>query len=150
MFGIQFDAAGIYLVGTPTAQFHLAFEELISFPEGIAALLEYGVTCKVLSAVIGRMRHRVGQQAATPPEAHPPLWIDSSGPTLYEVCHGERSILVSIQELESSRLGRMIKSHWDGSRGSRYLSRMILEALIIGMWGNFLRCVKFRRSRTRI
>ncbi|KAJ6144693.1 hypothetical protein N7470_008588 [Penicillium chermesinum] len=31
MFGIQFDAAGIYLVGTPTAQFHLAFEELISF-----------------------------------------------------------------------------------------------------------------------
>ncbi|KAJ5371038.1 uncharacterized protein N7496_007130 [Penicillium cataractarum] len=28
-FGIQFDAAGIYLVGTPTDQFHVSFEELM-------------------------------------------------------------------------------------------------------------------------
>ncbi|KAJ5194922.1 uncharacterized protein N7498_008360 [Penicillium cinerascens] len=53
MFSIQFDAAGIYLVGTTAEQFHVPFEELISFAGGIIGLLEYGLSWKVYWAEHG-------------------------------------------------------------------------------------------------
>ncbi|KAI2789646.1 hypothetical protein POX_d05141 [Penicillium oxalicum] len=115
MFGIQFDAAGIYLVGTPTHQFHISFEELMSSTGGIIALLEYGLTCKVIHAVLSRIRHRVWHQARRNHTLDEPatIWIDNSGPATYEVRHGLESIRVTPQELESSRFGMAIKKNWD-------------------------------------
>lgn len=121
---------------------------MISFTEGIIALLEYGVTWKVLQAVLGRMRHRVWQRAEASLEEQSPLWIDSSGPILYELRHGVMSILVSTHELESSRFGKMIKKHWDGGLvklEDRYVAQMIFEALVIGIWRNVTRRLKFRK-----
>ncbi|KAJ5488796.1 hypothetical protein N7539_003686 [Penicillium diatomitis] len=117
MFGIQFDAAGIYLVGTTTHQVHISFEELMSSTGGIIALLEYGLTCKVIKAVLGRMRHRVWHHSRNntlDPDERATMWIDNSGPAAYEVRHGDESIRVTPQELESSRFGLVMKKYWDG------------------------------------
>lgn len=147
MFGIQFDAAGIYLVGTPTDQFHVSFEELMSSTGGIIGLLEYGLTWKVIHAVLSRIRHRVWQNSRTSLDTPPPLWIDNSGPALYEVRHGLEFIRVSPQELESSRFGRVIKKHWDrGMTGpsTKWVIRMALEAFLIGIWKSMLRRIRIR------
>ncbi|KAJ5656567.1 hypothetical protein N7507_008517 [Penicillium longicatenatum] len=145
MFAVQLDAAGIYLVGTPTEQFHLSFEEMMAFNAGIIGLLEYGVTWKVLKGVISRIRHRLWNRAGTALETQPALWIDSSGPVLYEVRHGLESILVTPQDLESSRFGRAIKKYWDmgmNEPSTRSTIQMLLEAFLIGLWRNMLRKLK--------
>lgn len=121
---------------------------MISCTEGIIALLEYGVTWKVLHAVLGRMRHRVWQREDATIGTQPPVWIDSSGPMLYEVRHGVRSILVNVQELESSRFGKTMKRHWDGGMvklADRYIAQMVFEALLIGIWRNVAQRLKIRR-----
>ncbi|CAP99921.1 Pc22g26330 [Penicillium rubens Wisconsin 54-1255] len=152
MFGIQFDAAGIYLVGTPTEQFHISFEELISFTGGIIGLLEYGVTWKVLKGVSNRLRHRLVHQSGTSSDTQPSLWVDNSGPVLYGIRHGPHgieSIRASPQELEGSRFGRAVKKHWDrGMIGlsSIWTTRMLMEAFFVGLWRNTLRRVKTRKS----
>ena len=148
MFGIQFDAAGIYLVGTPAEQFHIPFEEMISFTDGIIGLLEYGVTCKVLTGVLSRVRHRLWRQPGTPLDTRPVLYIDNSGPALYEIRHGLKSIRVTPQDLEASRFGRAIKMHWDGGlRGlsALWVFRMLFEAFFVGVWRNFLQGVRVKR-----
>lgn len=163
MFAIQFDAAGIYLVGTPTHQFHISFEELMSTTDGIIGLLEYGLPCKVLHAVLSRIRHRIwhgqahyannssygaGSSTSTSIDTRPPpLWIDNSGPALYEVRHGLESIRVTPQDLESTRFGRAIKEAWDGGlvgvrRG--WIVRMVVEAFFIGIWRGVVRRVRVR------
>lgn len=144
MFGIQFDAAGIYLVGTSTQQFHVPFEEMISFTGGILALLEYGLTWKVLKSVLGRMRHRLRDTSL---ETWPALWIDNSGPRFYEIRHGMDSILVDCADLEASCIGRAIKLHWDlgvQELGTCRTGRMVVEATLVGVWRN-LRRLKVRR-----
>lgn len=148
MFAIQFDAAGIFLVGTPTEQFHVPFEEMISFTGGIIGLLEYGLPCKVLKGVLVRTRYRLWPRSGASLEVQPALWIDNSGPVVYEIRHGLKSIRVSPQELEASRFGRAIKKRWDG--GTRGLStlwvlRMLFEAFCIGVWRNLVRFLKVRR-----
>ncbi|KAJ5587145.1 uncharacterized protein N7459_002910 [Penicillium hispanicum] len=148
MFGIQFDAAGIYLVGTPTAQFHVSFEELISFTGGIIGLLEYGLPWKVLTGILGRIRHRLWHRPGTSFETHPSLWIDNSGPVVYEIRHGAESIRVSPQELESSRFGRAIKEHWDGGMNGPdtvWVMQMLFESFFIGIWRNVQRRMTFRK-----
>lgn len=148
MFGIQFDAAGIYLVGTPTHQFHVSFEELMSSPGGIIGLLEYGLTCKVIHAILSRIRHRIWQNSRTSLETPPPLWIDNSGPALYEVRHGLDSIRVSPQELESSCFGRTIKKYWDrgmNDPSTKWIVKMVVEAFFIGIWKEGLRKMRVRR-----
>lgn len=145
MFGIQFDTAGIYLVGTPTHQFHVSFEELMSSTGGIIGLLEYGLTWKVINAVLSRVRHRVWHHARTSLDTPPPLWIDNSGPAIYEVRHGLESIRVSPQELESSRFGRAIKKHWDrGLTGpsTKWIVQMVFEAFFIGVWKSMRRGIR--------
>lgn len=147
MFGIQFDAAGIYLVGTPTHQFHVSFEELMSTTGGIIGLLEYGLTWKVIHAILSRIRHRIWQNSRTSLETPPPLWIDNSGPALYEVRHGLDSIRVSPQELESSRFGRTIKEFWDrgmSDLSTRWVVKMVVEAFFIGIWKGVLRKIRVR------
>lgn len=149
MFGIQFDAAGIYLVGTPTDQFHVSFEELMSSTGGIIGLLEYGLTWKVINAVLSRIRHRVWHQygSTTSLDTPPPLWIDNSGPALYEVRHGLESIRVTPQDLESSRFGRAIKKYWDGGLAdpsTKWVVQMVLEAFFIGIWKRLLRKIRGR------
>lgn len=147
MFGVQFDAAGIYLVGTPTEQFHVSFEELISFTGGIVGLLEYGDIWKVLKGVLNRLRHRLGHQSGTSFDTQPSLWIDNSGPVLYEIRHGIESIRASSQDLEASRFGRILKKQWDrGMIGlsSMWITRMLVEAFFIGLWRNLLRRLKIR------
>ncbi|KAJ5159804.1 uncharacterized protein N7482_006808 [Penicillium canariense] len=148
MFGIQFDAAGIYLVGTPTDQFHVSFEELMASTGGIIGLLEYGLTWKVMTAVLSRIRHRVWHHSRASLDTQPSLWIDNSGPALYEVRHGLESIRVSPQELESSRFGRAIKEHWDGGMAgpsTKWVIQMVLEAFFIGIWKSMLRKFRFRK-----
>jgi hypothetical protein len=147
MFGIQFDAAGIYLVGTEAEQFHVPFEELISFAGGIIGLLEYGLSWKVLKGVLGRVRHRLWHRPNISLDQQLPLWIDNSGPVLYEVRHGEGSILVGFQDLESSRFGRAIKEHWDGGMArpsTLWIVRMLFEACFVGLWRN-VRRLKLRK-----
>ncbi|KAJ5165892.1 hypothetical protein N7492_006188 [Penicillium capsulatum] len=148
MFGIQFDAAGIYLVGTPTEQFHVPFEEMISFTGGVIGLLEYGLPWKVLKGVLARVRHRLWRRSGPSLEAQPAVWVDNSGPVVYEIRHGLQSIRVTPQELEASRFGRAIKKPWDG--GIRGHSRlwvmwMLFEAFWVGIWRNLLKCLKPRR-----
>ncbi|KAJ5945634.1 hypothetical protein N7454_002473 [Penicillium verhagenii] len=148
MFGVQFDAAGIYLVGTPTEQFHISFEEMMSFKGGIIGLLEYGVTWKVVKGIISRKRHRLWNCPETSLDTQPALWIDSSGPVLYEIRHGLESILVTPEDLERSRFGRAIKEHWDTGMtepSTRGAIRMLLEALFIGLWRNLLRRLKLQK-----
>ncbi|KAJ5897688.1 hypothetical protein N7504_007976 [Penicillium tannophilum] len=148
MFAVQFDAAGIYLVGTPTEQFHVSFEEMIAFKAGIIGLLEYGVTWKVSKAVVSRIRHRLWNRAGTAMETQPALWIDNSGPALYEIRHGIESILVTPQDLECSRFGRAIKKYWDMGMtepSTRSTIQMLLEAFFIGLWRNVLRKLKFKK-----
>jgi hypothetical protein len=147
MFCIQFDAAGIYLVGTASEQFHVPFEELISFAGGIIGLLEYGLAWKVLTGVLGRARHRLWHRPEISLEQRLPLWIDNSGPVLYEVRYGEDSILVRVQSLESSRFGRALKEHWDGGMtrpSNLWVSRMVFEAFFVGLWRN-VRRLKLRK-----
>lgn len=147
MFGIQFDAAGIYLVGTPTEQFHVSFEEMISFPGGIIGLLEYGLSWKVLKGVLSRVRHRIWHRSDASLDTQPALWIDNSGPMLYEIRHGVDSILVTSTDLESSCIGRAIKMHWDrglSGLGTLCTTRMVLEALFVGVWRN-MRQLRIRR-----
>lgn len=148
MFGIQFDAAGIYLVGTPTEQFHVPFEEMISFTGGVIGLLEYGLPWKVLKGLLVRTRHRIWPRSGASLEAQPALWIDNSGPVVYEIRHGLESIRVSPQDLEASRFGRAIKKPWDGGAmgpSTFWFVRMLFEAFCIGVWRNFVRCLKVRR-----
>jgi hypothetical protein len=148
MFGIQFDAAGIYLVGTPTHQFHVSFEELMSTTGGIIGLLEYGLTWKVIHAILSRIRHRIWQNSRISLETPPPLWIDNSGPAIYEVRHGMDSIRVSPQELESSRFGRTIKKYWDrgmNDPSTKWIVKMVLEAFFIGIWKGVLRNMRVMR-----
>ncbi|KAJ5746266.1 hypothetical protein N7520_011448 [Penicillium odoratum] len=146
MFGVQFDTAGIYLVGTPTEQFHLSFEEMMAFEAGIIGLLEYGVTWKVLKGIISRIRYRLWNRAGTSMET-PALWIDNSGPIIYEIRHGMESIRITPQDLENSRLGRVIKEHWDMGMtepSTRFATRMLFEAFFIGLWRNILRRLKIK------
>ncbi|KAF3385291.1 hypothetical protein F1880_002805 [Penicillium rolfsii] len=148
MFGIQFDAAGIYLVGTPTHQFHISFEELMSTTGGIIGLLEYGLTWKVIYAILSRFRHRLWHDSRTSLEAPSPIWIDNSGPASYEVRHGLASIRVSPQELESSRFGRTMKKYWDrgmSDPSTKWIVKMVMEALFIGIWKGLLRKLRVRR-----
>lgn len=147
MFRIQFDAAGIYLVGTPTEQFHIPFEELISSNIGILGLLEYGLTWKVLKTVLSRIRHNLWHRRDNSPQTQPVLWIDNSGPRFYEVRHGVDSILVACAELEGSCIGRLIKLHWDlggEELGTVRMWRLVVEALVRGVWRN-LRRLRVRR-----
>lgn len=146
MFCIQFDAADIYLVGTAAEQIHVPFEELISFDGGIIGLLEYGLIWKVLTGVLGGERHRLSHRPEISLDQRLPLWIDASGPGLYELRYGEDSILVQIQCLESSRFGRAIKKHWDGGMmrpSNSWVMRMVFEAFFVGLWRNM------RRSKVR-
>ena len=147
MFSIQFDAAGIYLVGTAAEQFHVPFEELISFAEGIIGLLEYGLLWKVLKGALGRARHQLWHRPEASLDQQLALWIDNSGPVLYEVRYGEESILVTRQSLESSRFGRALKEHWDGDMtrpSTWWIVRMVFEAFFVGLWRN-VRRLKLRR-----
>lgn len=146
MFGIQFDAAGIYLVGTPTEQFHIPFEEMISSTSGIIGLLEYGLTLKVLKAVLGRIRHRLWHRRDTSLQTQPVLWIDNSGPRFYEIRHGVDSILVACADLEASCIGRVIQLYWDlgvDELGTWRTWRLVVEACVVGVRR------KFRRLRAR-
>ncbi|KAJ5106784.1 hypothetical protein N7456_003459 [Penicillium angulare] len=148
MFEIQFDAAGIYLVGTQTEQFHVSFEEMISFTGGIIGLLEYGVTWKVIVAVLGRVRHRLWRRRGMPLGARSSVCVDNSGPVLYEIRHGIETIRISPQELESSRFGKAIKEFWDGGMvepGVGWTVRMVIEAFFVGLWRNILRTFKIKR-----
>ncbi|EPS32706.1 hypothetical protein PDE_07666 [Penicillium oxalicum 114-2] len=154
MFGIQFDAAGIYLVGTPTHQFHISFEELMSSTGGIIALLEYGLTCKVIHAVLSRIRHRVWHQARRNHTLDEPatIWIDNSGPATYEVRHGLESIRVTPQELESSRFGMAIKKNWDegmAEPSTKWVVRIVVEAFFVGIYKAMLRRIRARMRRIR-
>lgn len=147
MFGVQFDAAGMYLVGTPTDQFHIPFEELISSTVGILGLLEYGLTWTVLKGVLSRMRHRLWHRSNTSLERRPALWIDNSGPRFYEVRHGVDSILVVCAELEGSCMGKAIKLQWDlgvDELGTWWTGRLVSEAVLIGVGRNLRRL----RART--
>jgi len=147
MFGIQFDAAGIYLVGTTNEQLHVSFEELVSFAAGIIGLLEYGLSWKVLKGILGRARYRLWHRPEISLDQQLPLWIDNSGPVLYEVRHGEESILVTYQSLEATRFGRAIKKHWDGGMtrpSNLWIVRMVLEAFFVGLWRN-MRRLKLRK-----
>lgn len=148
MFEVQFDAAGIYLVGTPTEQLHVSFEEMIAFKAGIIGLLEYGVTWKVSKAVTSRIKHRLWNRAGTAMETQPALWIDNSGPVLYEIRHGMESIRVTPQDLEYSRFGKAVKEYWDMGMtepSTRSTIQMLLEAFFIGLWRNVLRKLKTKR-----
>lgn len=139
MFGIQCDTAGFYLVGTPTEQFHIPFEEMISSTSGILGLLEYGLSWKVLKGILGRMRHRLWHRRDVSFGTRPVLWIDNSGPQFYEVHHGVDSILVSGPDLETSCIGRAIKLHWDlrvNHLGTWRTARLVVEALVVGMGRN--------------
>ncbi|KAJ5629410.1 hypothetical protein N7528_003067 [Penicillium herquei] len=148
MFGIQFDATGVYLVGTQTEQLHVSFDEMISCTGGIIGLLEYGITWKVLKGILGRIRNHLSRHADTRPETEPTVWIDNSGPVLYEIRHGVESIRVSPQDLESSRFGKAMKEYWDGGMveaGVGWNTQMMFEALFVGLWRSFLRSMKPRK-----
>lgn len=147
MFAIQFDAAGIYKVGTRNQQFHVSFEEMISFKGGIIALLEYGLPWKVLKGVLGRARHQLWQRPGGSVDTQPAIWIDNSGPVLYEIRHGLESIRICPEELETSRLGKAIKLYWDGGMTdpkTSWIVRMVVEAFFVGIWRIILRRLKTR------
>lgn len=147
MFTIQFDAAGIYKVGTRNQQFHVSFEEMMSFTGGIIGLLEYGLAWKVLEGAIGRTRHRLWSHSGTSINAQPAIWIDNSGPVLYEIRHGLESIRICPEELETSLFGKAIKLYWDeGAIGVRssWVMKTIIKAFFVGIWRNILRRLKIR------
>lgn len=147
MFSIQFDAAGIYKVGTRNQQFHVSFEEMMSFTGGIIGLLEYGLAWKVLKSSLGRTRHRLWHHRGTSLDTQPAIWIDNSGPVLYELRHGLESIRICPEELETSRFGKAIKLYWDGGMTglkTSWVVRMILEAFFVGLWRNSLRHLEIR------
>lgn len=139
MFGIQFDTAGVYLVGTTVEQFHVTSEELISFPEGVIGLLEYGNIYEVIKQFFWYRANKSFEQAF-------PLWIDNSGPVLCEIRHGEASLLVTYDSLDSSYFGRAIKKLWMGEMmesGRIWIVRTACQALFTGLWRN-LRDPKIR------
>lgn len=147
MFAIQFDAAGIYKVGTRNQQFHVSFEEMMSFTGGIIGLLEYGLAWKVIKGALGRTRHRLWHHAGNSIDAQPAIWIDNSGPVLYELRHGLEVIRICPEELEASRFGKAIKLHWDGGMAGvkpSWVVKMIVQAFFVGLWRNMLRHLKIR------
>lgn len=135
-------------MGTATEQFHIPFEELISFTSGIIGLLEYGLPWKVLKSLLSRVRHRLWRESETSTST-PALWIDNSGPRFYEVRYGMDAILVGKTDLEGSCIGRMIMMDWDLGAdeercGAWCVLTLVARASLLGVWRN-LRMVKIRR-----
>ncbi|PYH94506.1 hypothetical protein BO71DRAFT_398855 [Aspergillus ellipticus CBS 707.79] len=142
-FAIQFESAGVYHVGTPSQQMLVSFEELLSFYAGIIGLLEYGHGWQVTKAVTRRFikRLRLTESPYT-------VGIDSSGPIYYVICHGEESIRITAQELDSSLFGRVIKKQWDRGMldpGWMVVSVSILRAFVYGLWKNLAYHMRWRK-----
>lgn len=117
----------------------VSFDELMMSSVGIIGLLEYGLACKVLAASFQYLRYR---HLWAPLEQHDSVWIDNSGPTIYEIRHGSEFIRVNPDELQSSRFGKAIKARWD--RGitefsSWWMAKEFTLAFVAGVWENALR-----------
>ncbi|KAL1869543.1 hypothetical protein Plec18167_007841 [Paecilomyces lecythidis] len=131
-FGIQFETAETYLVGTKSQHIRVSFDELMSFFGGVVALLDYGVTWRVIRGILQRWR-RPGWNEL---EGSDPVWIDNSGPVFYEIRHGPDSIKVAPSDLESSRFGMVIKRQWDDgmtARGNLWVAKIVIQALFSGL-----------------
>ncbi|KAJ9360504.1 hypothetical protein DTO280E4_4221 [Paecilomyces variotii] len=131
-FGIQFETAETYLVGTKSQHIRVSFDELMSFFGGVVALLDYGVTWRVIKGVLQRWR-RPGWNEL---EGSDPVWVDNSGPLYYEIRHGPDSIKVSPSDLESSRFGMVIKRQWDdgmNAMGNLWMTKIVIQALLSGL-----------------
>ncbi|OJJ43521.1 hypothetical protein ASPZODRAFT_28189 [Penicilliopsis zonata CBS 506.65] len=148
-FAIQFETAGLYIIGTPTAQMHITFDELLDSLGGIVGLLEYGLGWRVCHSLVHRIiRYRQWNVL----KASQALWIESSSPLFYELRHASESIRVTPAELEGSRFGRIIKEEWDGGmhvRQKRWIARMIVAAALAGMFKNISSFFHSRRLATR-